>query len=499
MNDLNTIIATFSTENQQKFLNYLEKNNKREDVKNTALFKLLLNNELNSKDICLKLYGSQKKNAYHALRKRLYQSILNFTANNSLQEESSIENSIIKYILASRFFFQQKQYKPAYKVLSKAETIAKEYHLFALLNEIYNTQIQYADYNPSINLDELITKFNLNKEKHLLEDKLNIIYAKVKHTLNAMTYRGQVIDFQSMLNNLFYEYNIDIDESMSFKSLYQLMSIVSFSAFASNDYLKVEPFLVSTYKSIISYKNEEKQPFYHIQILYMIANTFFRNKRFEKSQEYLNRMHKEMLLHKKKHYNTFKLKYNLLLALNLNFINQQEQAIDLLKPFLNKKHIDLESVLDIHLSLIMFYFQKHEFTKAFRIFSKFYHTDKWYTERAGIDWVLKKNLTEILLHIELKNIDLVESRLLSFQRNYYEYLRATKQERAITFIELVKRFYKNPEEIMSDEFKEKVKNSFEWISAEREDIFVMSFYSWLKSKMTKQPIYKTTLEIIKDN
>lgn len=499
MNDLNTIISTFSRENQQKFLNYLDKNNKREDVKNTMLFKLLLNNNLTSKDICLKLYGSHKKEAYHALRKRLYQSILNFTANNSLQEESSLENNVIKYILASRFFFQQKQYKPAYKVLNKAETMAKEHHLFALLNEIYNTQIQYALYNSSTDLDILISKFNLNKEKYLLEAKLNIIYAKAKHTLNAMTYRGEVVDFQSILNDLFREYNIDIDESMSFKSLYQIMSIVSFSAFASNDYLKVEPFLINTYKSIISYKSEEKQPFYHIQILYMIANTFFRNKKFKASLDYLDLMHKEMLIHKKKHYNTFKPKYNLLLALNLNFINQQERAIDLLKPFLNKKHTDLESILDIHLSLIMFYFQKHEFTNALHIFSKFYHTDKWYKEKAGIDWVLKKNLTEILLHIELKNIDLVESRLLSFQRNYYEYLKATKQERAITFIELVKRFYNNPEEIISDQFKEMVKNSFVWTSAESEDIFVMSFYSWLKSKMTKQPIYETTLEVIKAN
>ncbi|WP_299549422.1 hypothetical protein [Seonamhaeicola sp.] len=498
MNNLNTLISAFSTENQQRFLNYLEKNNKREDVKNISLFKYLLDDELSSKDICLKLYGSHKKDAYHALRKRLYQSIINFTANNSLQEENSVENSVIKYTIASRFFFQQKQYRPAFKVLKKAETIAKEHHLFALLNEIYHTQIQYADFNPDINLDTLISDFSKNEEKLLLQGKLNIIYAKVKHTLNSMTYKGEIIDFQAILNDLFEAYNIDIDESMSFKSLYQLMSIVSFSAFATNDYLEVEPFLVNTYNSILSYKSEEKLPFYHIQILYMIANTFFRNKKFEASLDYLNRMHREMLLHQKKYYNTFTLKYHLLLALNLNFINNQEQAINTLKPFLNKRHADLESLLDIHLSLMMFYFQKHDFKKALNIFSKFYHTDKWYIEKAGIDWVLKKNLAEILLHIELKNIDLVESRLLSFQRNHYKYLKATKQERAITFLERVKHYYKHPEEITSDTFKTTVKNSFEWISAEREDIFVMSFYAWLRSKMIKKPIYETTLDLIEN-
>lgn len=497
MNDLNAIISTFSKEEQHQFLSHLEKHNKRGDVKNITLFKLLLNDKLDSEEICIKLYGSRKNNAYHALRKRLYQSIIDFTANQSLQEESSVQIGVIKYILAARYYLQQKEYKTAFKILNKAELIAKEHHLFTILNEINHTKIQYADSNPSIKLDELISTFNNNQKKQISEDKLNIVYAKAKHTLSAMTYKGEIIDFEAVVTNLFDEYNIDINENMSFKSLYQLMSIVSFSAFASNDYLRIEPFLLNTYNAIISYKTEEKQPFYHIQILYIIANTFFRNKRFDLSFEYLKLMHDEMLVQRKKYYNTFSLKYNLLLSLNLNFTNKQDTAINLLEPLINKKHSDVESLLDIHMSLIMFYFQKNDFKKALHIFSKFYHTDKWYIEKAGIDWILKKNLTEILLHIELKNIDLVESRILSFQRNYYKYLKATKQERAITFIELVKRFYNNPEEMTTKSFKDTVKNSFEFTNAEREDIFVMSFYAWLKSKMTKTPIYETTLEVIK--
>ena len=77
---------------------------------------------------------------------------------------------------------------------------------------------------------------------------------------------------------------------------------------------------------------------------------------------------------------------------------------------LYQKHPDIESLLDIYLSLATFYFQKGDFKKARQLFSKFYHTDKWYIEKTGIEWVLKKNLIEILLHIELKNIDLIESR-----------------------------------------------------------------------------------------
>ena len=144
----------------------------------------------------------------------------------------------------------------------------------------------------------------------------------------------------------------------------------------------------------------------------------------------------------------------------------------------------------------MFYFQKKEYQKAHHIFSKFYHTDKWYLEKAGIEWTIKKNLIEILLHLELEHIDLFESRLLSFKRNYYNYLKDIKQERVIIYLGFVEDYYRHPEKVTSQSFYDEVENSFEWIEAKREDIFVMSFYAWLKSKMEDKPLFETTLSLI---
>jgi len=100
------------------------------------------------------------------------------------------------------------------------------------------------------------------------------------------------------------------------------------------------------------------------------------------------------------------------------------------------------------------------------------------------------------LHIELQNIDLVESRILSFKRNYYPYLKSIKQHRVITYLSLVEWYYKNPELVTLVTFKEKVESSFVWIESKREDIFVMSFYAWLKSKMERKDLYEITLELI---
>ncbi|XMO87390.1 hypothetical protein AAFN75_03725 [Algibacter sp. AS12] len=495
MTDLNEIVSAFSSEDQQKFITYLDKKNKRNDTKNIKLFNLLCKNELDSNAICTKLYGN-KKNAYHALRKRLYESLIDFTANQSLQEENSADMQIIKFILASKAFLQQKQYKVAYKILDKAEKLASTNDLFPFLNEIYHTKIQYAYAYPFADIDALTVKFKTNQKNIHLEDELNIVYAKIRQTLNSIAYKGDILDFQTILTNILKEHNITLNDSMSFKSLYQLVTISSISAFITKDYLKIEPFLIDMYQIITKHKNKQKQLFYHIHILYAIANALFRNKKFKESLQYLELMHQHMQLQKKKYHKTFVLKYHLLKGLNLNYSNKQGSAIQLLETIRPAKHKDIETLLDINLSLILFYFQKLDFKKTHSLLSKLYHTDTWYAEKAGKEWLIKKNLIEILLHIELQNINLVESKLLSFKRQYIPYLKSINQQRVIIYLSFVEMYYKSPENACTPAFKSKIKANFNWQKIHKEDIFVISFYSWLISKATNTTVFKTTLNLI---
>ncbi|WP_452225295.1 hypothetical protein [Lacinutrix chionoecetis] len=497
MTNLNEIISTFSKDEQQQFVNYLEKKNKRNDTKNITLFKLLVKNDGDSKAIFHKLYNKNQKDAYHALRKRLYQSIIDFIANSNLEEENSTDMQIIKYILASRTFLRHQQYTVAYKILNKAETLASENALFPILNEIYHTKIQYAHTNPSVDVDNLIARFEANQQNYFLEDQLNIVYAKIRRAIKEETFNNNSLDFEAYLENTFKQNNISLNDAMSFKSFYQLITIVSLSAFVTSNYLKIEPFVIKTYQKLQTHISKEKQLFYHIQVLYLVANTLFRNKKFKESIAYLDVMFEHMLKKNKKYYSTFKLKYNLLLCLNLNYSNKQEKAISILETLIAKKHKDIEALLDINLSLAMYYIQSENYRKAFSIFKSFYHTDHYYETKTSKEWVIKKNLTEIILHIELQNLDLVESRLLSFKRNYNSYLKSINQHRVITYLQFVESYYKKPETINTKAFKDKVEQAFVWVEAKREDIFVMSYFAWLKSKMEHKTLYNTTLELIK--
>ncbi len=57
-------------------------------------------------------------------------------------------------------------------------------------------------------------------------------------------------------------------------------------------------------------------------------------------------------------------------------------------------------------------------------------------------------------------------------------------------------YYENPKAVTTSTFKETVESSFIWIGTEQEDIFVMSFYAWLKAKMEQRDIYTVTLELV---
>ena len=69
--------------------------------------------------------------------------------------------------------------------------------------------------------------------------------------------------------------------------------------------------------------------------------------------------------------------------------------------------------------------------------------------------------------------------------------------RILTFLHFAEQYYLNPQSIFSPEFRNKLEISFKWNTVQVEDIFVMSFYAWLKNKIEKGNLYKTTLKLIK--
>ena len=483
MNGLVAILSALTTDEKQEFLLQLRRKNRRHDVKNEKLFKLI--DAGKTIDLDIQLYGKPARNSFHALCKRLQDSLIDFIASKSFDGETSKELEILKLLLASRIFFEKKLYKIAFKTLENAEKIAIPLDLYSILNEVYHTKIQYAHLNPKWDLDKLIQVSNLNMKLSHQDFKFNQSYAVIKSKLKQAN-----VSTKDVIQKTFSEFDIEINETLTYKSLYQLTELTATAAKLQSDYYMVSPFMVELYSIVNKKKNlQERHRYYHISILNLLAVAKFRNKKFKDSMEFTTQMELEMIKDNNVYYKRFSEKLAILKALNSNYTGNHENAIRILKD-------DKNDSLDVKLLLAMCLFQQDNFIESYQIIKQLRHSDAWYEKKMGWLWVLKKNLIEILLFTELDKLDLVLIRLQQFKRKFSKQLKERGEERVLTFVKLISSYYENPNKVSSQEFKDEVENSFEWLAKEREDIFVMSFYAWLKAKMANENLYKITLQLV---
>ncbi|MEN1786401.1 MAG: hypothetical protein AAGF77_14885 [Bacteroidota bacterium] len=109
---------------------------------------------------------------------------------------------------------------------------------------------------------------------------------------------------------------------------------------------------------------------------------------------------------------------------------------------------------------------------------------------------MKKNIIELLLFIELDHWDLAHNRFERFQRQFTALLKKTGEQRVLTFVSLVKSSYEQPGKVTPEALDDMVKSSFTYVGRDKEDIFVLSFYAWLKARIEKRALYEVTLELV---
>jgi len=497
MNALQEIANMMNETDKKAFIHYLSKKNKRKDVSNIELFNSLKTDDINIQKNIIK--DKKSTDAYHALRKRLYDNMIDFMANQTFENDISQENAILRLIVVSRLFFEHKLTKTAFKCLAKAEEIALNIEQFSLLNEIYLTQIQFAHFNLSEPIEKIISKFKANKNKLEYEEQLNLGYAVLRRELAAIYHEGRIVDFQSVIKNTVETHGISLKQGLTFKSLYQILFIANEYASINNNFSLIQPFVVKSYR-FISKKTDlkDRHLYYHIYILYFISNFYFRNGAFHKSQHYLDLMFTELQKQSGKYYQRFCLRYFLLLAFNENYLGNSKKAIEIAEKALSSnKKSDPNDNNDLRIMLIVFYIQQNEGRNAVKEMAKLNHTDNWYEKKMGMDWTIKKCLVEILLHTQQENTELALSRIKSFKRRYKKYLLTVNENRVIQYLLFVEQYVMKPELVQTQKFQKAIEDFIIEAQSGPKDILIMSFLSWLLAKVRRKTISETTLNLLK--
>ncbi len=491
MNQISSIIATLSAADKKKFISDLKHRNKRNDTKNIALFRLMDTSDP-VEDPDFLLYGKRAKGAYHALCKRLHESLIDFVASKYIDGESSKESDVLKLVLASRTFFEHQQYAIAFKTIARAERTAIKYSLYNILNDIYNIQLSHAHLNNSIDFEETLKKYQRNRLNIQQEENLNLFYAAIQNELT-----GKNPSISDILDRNLALYNISITKNLSYQSLFKLLQISNQVANISRNYYEILEFIEEARQKIeTSERVQHEHLYYHIQILYYLANTYFRIRKFKRSAAALRSMHHYMLLKDQKYLPVFYCQQLLITSLLEIYTGKLDSVIEKLSHFDFKKYKNEQVyVHDLKLTRIVALFLAENFKNALQLYRDFYHSDNWYAKKIGFIWVIKKNLLEILLLMELDYMDLVESRLRSFRKKYRDHLLEHKEERILQFVRLAEVYYNNNSIVHSQEFITKLDEVLH-LDKKDEDIFALSFYAWLRSKIESKKTYDTCLSLI---
>lgn len=475
MNNLFDIIYSLSDEERLGFIAFAKAKNKRHNVKNIQLFELI--HKGHRKELDLNLYGKPNKNALHALTKRLQDSVIEYLAIHHFKGEQQEELELLKLLLASRVLLERQLYKIGWKQLEKTARRATQLELYAVLNEVYHTQLQYVHLLEKP-IEPLLLRYQNNQRRYAQEMYLAQVIARVKSKLHNTQNVLKLIEDELAV------YQIRLDEQLGYKSIYQLMQVTAQAAHIELNYYDIAGFMERAF-DILALKEHlaSRHAYYHIETLFIMVNVYLRNKNFQKAQWLLYTI--------KSHpsFNSDDQRYSLLQSLIYNFTGNNQQALDEVAGFKKVKP-------QLALAKATFLFHNGQFKNAAVAIRDIHHSDAWLEKNLGFNYLVKLKITQILISIERDQLDLVHSRLRSFLKKYRKELLARDQHRVLTYISFLQAYDNNPKLVTTLQFKDQVEKSFTWIGVEREDLFVMSFYAWLKARMEQRDTYEITLELI---
>jgi hypothetical protein len=495
MDSIQELTNLLNSTDKRLLRQFLQRKNKRSDVKNLQLLDLIETDDITGIN---KLYKPEKNNdAYHALRKRLQDNLLLFLSQKTFESNHSDTYDALRLVVVGRFLLENNVVKIAFKCLNKAERLAEHLEQFNLLNELLLLKLQYSHLPEAENLETLTARFLRNQSDMQHEAKLNMAYAFLRQELREIQLKGKIVNLTTLMLTTIRKYKIAMQYLMNYKSIYQILSIANEYAAIQQNYGLIERYINRTNQFIQG--QVYKKPsylFYHISILYFLANFHLRQKNFAKSAPYLKEM-MDLMVTDSRYHTLFYLRHQLLSALNLFYTGFAEDAIALLQGSLsNTKHTSKpEDIEDLRICLTMFLALCDD-RRCLKQLTLLTRTDAWYEKRMGMLWTIRKNLMEILVHAQFSNIELAMSRLNSFRRRYKKYLLKTSEERVLVYLGLVEKHLLKPDVIFETSYRRTVLNQLDRI--ENNDIFTLSFIAWLIARWEKKKAHKVVLTLMQD-
>lgn len=500
MDDLKTTIDTLTPDQKREFLDFIKRQNQQKERKDAALFQVLQQKKTYTpEELQRKLYPQAENSmAYYALRKRLMRQLSDFILLKRMEEDTTSASSVMGMVSLASYLFEAQVDRLAWNLLRKAEKLAAENEQFDLLNNIYNLQIEKADSEFADELEEIIRKRNANKIAADEEERANIAASLIRKQLQHARAMGRDMNFDAIIQKVLLEFGLSEVVSKRPSIFYKLMTIARSAVLARKDFHHFEPYIIAQYAQIAAQTGFSKaQLTYKLNLNYMIAHVLYRNRKFEPSIQYLDAIYADLQANTKSIFLQFYPRYIFLKTANLAFLGRLEEATALMEELLESQgnSLGIKNLLTAQLSLSFFNFALQQYKKANLILIRMPHSDKFLEAKMGKEWVLKKNMGELILQIELHNPELALNKIRTIERTFKNLLAQEAYHNVRGYLQLLKKLLDDPYLLEQPYFTELIDKELEFVPLEQEDIQSISFYAWLKARILKRRYYDVLLEL----
>jgi hypothetical protein len=505
MDDLRTTLATFSPEDRKDFIQFIQRQKRKQKGRmDLRLCELLLHQkEYTTPQLLAKLYPEEPNaTAYYALRKRLLRHLTDYLLLRQRQHDPTAASSVRSLLTLAQYLFEAGVQRLAWNTLRKAENLARVNEQYDLLNTVYNLQIAQSGSEHADLLEDIIRRRNLNKKAADEEERAGIADSLIRQRLRQARIKGRAGEaFDGILQDVLREY--DLQEAFARRPavLYRLMSIARNAMLVRRDFASFTPFVLRCYH--LMEKRHGFQPaqrYYQAGLLYMIAHALYRVRRFEESVRYLGLLLAALAEEGGASYRAEWLpRYTFLLAANYAFMRRNAESIKLLEQALKPPvALSPRDQLTARLGLAFHYFAEGKFTKTNQTLISIGRSDHWCEQEMGLEWLVNKNIGEMLAQFEMGNSDLALNRLRAIERLLRE--RSGVEDggpyaHVIFYLDLVREIIDNPEAMRHPGFVERVNQMPDLVPQQREDLQLMSFYAWLRARTLHRPYYEVLLEL----
>ncbi|HEX8429268.1 hypothetical protein [Hymenobacter sp.] len=506
MDDLRTTLATFSPEDRKDFAQFIQRQKRKQKGRmDLRLYELLLHpKEYTTPQLLTRLYPDEPNaTAYYALRKRLLRHLTDYLLLRQRQHDLTAASSVRGLLTLAQYLFEVGVPRLAWSTLRKAEKLARLNEQYELLNTVYNLQIAQAGSEFADPLEEIIRCRHLNKKAADEEERAGIVDSLIRQRLRQARVKGRAGEaFDGILQDVLREY--DLQEAFARRPavLYRLMSIARNAMLVRRDFASFAPFVLRCYH--LMEKRHGFQPahrYYQVGLLYMIAHALYRVRRFEESVRYLQLLRGALAEEGGASYQAEWLpRYTFLLAANYAFLRRNAESIQLLESALRSSANTLSprDQLTARLGLAFHYFAEGKFSKTNQTLISIGRSDHWCEQEMGLEWLINKNIGEMLAQFEMGNSDLALNRLRSIERLLRE--RSGVEDGGpyayvLSYLTLVRELIDNPEATQHPSFAQRVDDMPQSLPLQREDLQAMSFYAWLQARIMRRPYYEVLLEV----